>query len=557
MNRNIVHILFFIFSFQYIGYTQPVNESTVSIVAEIFYSFLKEKEHTKVDKINKHYYSGFLVYYTVVFDNNDWVVVANDKRADPILAFSESKNYSKNTPPGAECFLIEYNYYVYDIITGKKSETDYNFLWDDLLNDNLDQYKNTKDQIIVEPLIATKWGQSKSNDENDPNAYNYYAPAGTDRPNPYSNTPPTQCSHTLAGCPAVAVGQVLKYWEKPKCDVFEWINMPNILNTNNQNYIQCKKEIANLLRNIGDKTTDYYYYCDESGCTTSETLNALVNDFYYPDATLVARDEYSNNEWKEILIEELINNRPVLYRGSNPDRGGHIFICDGYKKVFLGKRFHFNFGWNGDGDGYYSFQNAHGFTAYQSAIINIQPFSCSSELVIYDSYSSLPFSFSDYYYYNPEGGYIYSSPEPITINANETVNYKAYHEIVLENFETEDGAEFIAEIIPCPVLCNFTDYKNSKTRNSCFSTNNDYIFDSNDKEIIIFPNPGENQFYLQKQANDTNGRIYVYDNFGRLLFEKQAKINLVSFDLSDYHSGIYLIKYTSDKYNHQQKIIKK
>ena len=44
--------------------------------------------------------------------------------------------------------------------------------------------------------------------------------------------------------------------------------MSNILNTNNPNYSLCKEEIANLLRNIGDKIVGYKYYCDYSGGPT-------------------------------------------------------------------------------------------------------------------------------------------------------------------------------------------------------------------------------------------------------------------------------------------------
>lgn len=40
----------------------------------------------------------------------------------------------------------------------------------------------------------------------------------------------------------------------------------------------------------------------------------------------------------------------MLYAGSG-DAGGHAFVCDGYDGNGL---FHFNWGWSGNGDGYYS-----------------------------------------------------------------------------------------------------------------------------------------------------------------------------------------------------------
>lgn len=547
MNKNVVNILIFVFFLQYLSYAQPINEKTVGIVAENFHSFLMEKEDVRVNIIKKNYYMNYLVYYTVVFDNNDWVIISNDKRASPILAFSVSKNYSEDIAPGAEIFLLEYKLYVYNISQGN-SNTNYMILWDDLINNNIYKYKYTKDMDFVEPLIKTKWGQSISNDGNDTNAYNYYAPSGQ-----YSNMPLNTCSHTLAGCPAVAVGQILKYWEKPNCNIFEWSNMSNILNTNNPNYSLCKEEIANLLRNIGDKIVGYKYYCDYSGGTDINIFNALVNNFYYTNAILVERKNYKNNEWKEILIQELLNNRPVLYMGYNYDYYGHIFICDGYKDVFLGKRFHFNFGWNGVSDGYYSFQNPEGYSYNQKAIINIYPKTCDNELTIFDFYSSS--LFISYLYYTPIAGYIYSSPESITIKSNESVHYRAYNEIVLENFETEEGADFVAEIVPCPVTCDFTNYKIYKSLIYPITKNEINNMPLNAHKITVYPNPCNDQFYLQ-QSDDEICKIQMFDARGQLILDKVFDTKIINIYLSEYPAGIYIIKYSSDKYNYQCKIIK-
>lgn len=541
--KKILMSIFILFTVY--GFSQSANDKEVKTVAINFYNYLTNEKiaFSEIKKQKNIFFKDIHSYSVIVFDNNDWVIISADKRADPILAYSRGKSYSDSIPSVVKEWLKRYDYYVYNIKNNIDSaRVNYAQLWSDLLKDDLAKYKSTKG-VVVSPLISTKWGQSESNDEIDPNAYNYYAPSGSG------------CSHTPAGCPAVAVGQVLKYWEKPECDVFNWSKMPNTLNTDNSNYTEQKKEIANLLRNIGDNFTGYSYDCDGTGCTTDETLYGLKTYLNYPSAEIVNENDYSRNEWKNLLCNELDNDRPILYRGV--DYGGHIFVCDGYGNLLLGKKFHFNFGWNGDYDGYYRFSNPIGYSKYQKAIINIYPKTCDNELTIFDFYSSLPFSLSDTYFYNPTAGYIYSSPESITIESNEEVHYKAYNEIVLENFETEEGAEFTAEIVPCSINCDFTNYKYLLFANKFSSKNPKEILNSNDNKINIYPNPGDDQFYLQKQVKDKIGKIEVFDAFGQLLFVKHANAKLIKINLSAYPGGFYFVRYTSDIYNYKQKIIKR
>ena len=51
-----------------------------------------------------------------------------------------------------------------------------------------------------------------------------------------------------------------------------------------------------------------------------------------------------DNNWDNILYEELSSNRPIIYTGGN-----HAWVIDGYQDG----AFHMNWGWDGDMDGYY------------------------------------------------------------------------------------------------------------------------------------------------------------------------------------------------------------
>jgi hypothetical protein len=529
-------------------FTQSVSNKEIETVAINFYALLTGTENAKIIKQDEHYFNNTHTYSTVVFLNNDWMIVSTDKQAEPILAYSESGNYNDSIAPGAMFWLSQYDSYVYDIKQKGAIDDEINYLtlWDELIRNDLDKYKKNKG-VVVAPLITTKWGQSTSNSGGDTDAYNFYTPSAPG------------CNHTLAGCPAVAVGQVLRYWKYPYCSLFDWSKMPNELNTNDPNYNQYKEEIANLLRNIGDKmnSNGSYYGCLSSGCATSITHDVLLDDFIFNSA-LIERINYKKNTWKNILCNNLNENRPVLYRGVNYS-GGHIFVCDGYKTVTIGEKFHFNYGWNGSSDGYYRINNPSGFSNDQKAIINIYPFDCNSTISIYQNYKYSVLSGLRNAFYNPEAGNIYSSPVPIIIEDGDNVHYKAYNEIVLENFETENGAEFVAEIIPCPTNCNFTNYKGSKLHYNISDITNKQNIDSlqTNNEISIYPNPSNGVFFIQSNLDDNNGVIRVYNPYGKLILEKNIIQNNNKIDLSDCSSGIYVAIYTSNKLHVQQKIIKK
>ena len=92
-------------------------------------------------------------------------------------------------------------------------------------------------------------------------------------------------------------------------------------------------------------------------------------------------DDYTNAQWSALLINELDNSRPILYSGRDED-GGHCFVCDGYSNS---GQFHFNWGWGGWCDGYYTIGNLHPasggtggnstytFNLVNMAIIGIEP----------------------------------------------------------------------------------------------------------------------------------------------------------------------------------------
>ena len=60
---------------------------------------------------------------------------------------------------------------------------------------------------------------------------------------------------------------------------------------------------------------------------------------------------HSTSEWEQMIYDNLKTVGPILYGGGSMLGGGHSFVLDGYDGNGM---FHFNWGWSGMSDGYFS-----------------------------------------------------------------------------------------------------------------------------------------------------------------------------------------------------------
>ncbi len=96
----------------------------------------------------------------------------------------------------------------------------------------------------------------------------------------------------------------------------------------------------------------------------SYIVPSRLNAFWrYNNAQHLEKSDYTQASWITLLKAEIDIDRPLYYSGFSSD-GGHAFVCDGYQ----GTDFHFNFGWSGYGNGYYSLGNVGGFYIAISAL---------------------------------------------------------------------------------------------------------------------------------------------------------------------------------------------
>ena len=100
------------------------------------------------------------------------------------------------------------------------------------------------------------------------------------------------------------------------------------------------------------------YTSDGSGTTTMYAGMALTQTFGYPQECIKFYDKdywgKSDDEWKQIIYDELALKCPILYAahpGDEDSEGGHAFVFSG---VDADGKVYVNWGWGGDQNGYFS-----------------------------------------------------------------------------------------------------------------------------------------------------------------------------------------------------------
>ena len=331
-------------------------------------------------------------YYVYENANGEgWVIVAANDVVTPVLAYSNTGSFrTDNMPKNISNWMSKYDHFIQKLeADGVVASEETKAQWTNLRKASAPQAKTA---AVVGPLIQTQWDQDAP--------YNNLCPG--------TGTWGKGSSKAATGCAATALAQVMKYWEwpvkgtgshsyqplDPNSDTgaqskrygvqsadfgnttYDWANMLNIYSGSTTS--AQKNAVATLMYHCGVAMEMMYGNYDDggSGAYTANygiwdseefpcSQNALVTYFGYPQEGLVSymRDGYIDKEsgykyydswtdaaWTAMVKAELDLKRPILYAGEG-DEGGHSFICDGYD---TSNKFHFNWGWSGDCDGYFT-----------------------------------------------------------------------------------------------------------------------------------------------------------------------------------------------------------
>jgi hypothetical protein len=396
-------ILLLFLSFNYLNAKQ-VNLDIALTSAKNFLTGI-ESESKKLADIQLSYTEqsqtskGVRKYFYVfnIGQNSGFIIVSADDVAWPILGYAtEGHADSVNIPWSVAKWLGGYRSDIQhalenDIIQSEACRLE----WERLLSQN-----NKKVNLragSVSPLITTKWNQSPY--------YNAQCPYDKDA-----------SQLTVVGCVATAMAQVIRYHEYPSQGTgFHSYNHSKYgsLAVNFANTTYNYSSMPTSISSANNAVATLSYHCGVSvdmnyGTAASGGSGAYVissksqsqhcaeyafEEYFGYKSSLSGEERinYTTSSWKTLLKTELDNSRPVLYAGFGSG-GGHAFVLDGYDNSDY---FHFNWGWGGAYDGYFSIDalnptgvgtggGSGGFNSGHQAIIGIEPPTGNSDPKKYD-----------------------------------------------------------------------------------------------------------------------------------------------------------------------------
>lgn len=321
---------------------------------------------------------GSLAYYVFPHDRGKgFTIVSGDDQLPEIVAYSDRGSYDvAHLPDGYKMFLELYSDMVDGLAQGQPSAVQ-----------TASQAQRRSQAKAARPVVAPLLGDRM---------WNQYAP--------FNNLCPKDgTKQTVTGCVATALAQVFAYWRFPealmadipaytthtkrlsvpaieKGEPYDWDRMLDIYEEGYYSQEEADA-VAKLMLHCGAALQMDY---TSSGSGANIFLAKLTKYFGYDAETMqeVERDNYSLEDWMNLLDAELQAKRPVMYSG-NSSTVGHQFVCDGSDGDGL---YHINWGWGGYQDGYFdisllnpdkggagSGSDADGYTNGCRAIIGLQP----------------------------------------------------------------------------------------------------------------------------------------------------------------------------------------
>ena len=382
----------------------------VNLAEEVALNYLVITSKTTSDVTltlaHTEYVNNTPVHYVFNIDNSGHIIIAADDRVSPIRAYVPNGTYIINSDnPGVAWFIDKQKGFFVDSVINGLTTRKLNG-WDfysDRNNQNL-----SISLAVVGPLLSSGWGQG-----------------GNHNDVVESNTG----SNVLVGCVAVAMGQIMNYYQHPyqgegnttvtssctagsitcdcSCSVpayypltndhsstqHDWSNIgTGTCNSSNPTASVSQAAsgdgTAQLLYELG--VSVYMNYSTTfSGACTPDAEDALENHWGFDnDLDEDNRSTWVGN-WESAIISDLDNSNPVYLDGSSAALGGHAWVCDGYDDGPSTTLFHMNWGWNcSTQDGWYSISGNNPSTQFPTSEGRIKEIFPGTDLIAMSGYTS-------------------------------------------------------------------------------------------------------------------------------------------------------------------------
>ena len=348
----------------------PVSETAARGIAE---KFMQEKgmgaiSTTRPAKAPRHGTAAQsdAAYYVFNGQDKGFVIVSGDDRTLAVLGYSDIGHFdANNVPPAMQGWLDLYAEELALLDAGKVTV------------DAAPRKENTAG--AERPLLRSKWGQNAP--------FNFECPVIDDK-------------YCVTGCTATAMAQIMYYHKWPAASTaipgytkneatydaleatdFDWDSMQDYYDRSETETTEpANAAVARLMRYCG-QAVEMNYGTSSSGANAYSEVFAEYFS-YSRAARKLYRLDYTYDQWTSYILAELAARRPILYVGRKHS-GGHAFVLDGYDGNGY---FHFNWGWYGSSDGYFTLSSLNpkgggtgsiagdnGYTYSQEILIGLEP----------------------------------------------------------------------------------------------------------------------------------------------------------------------------------------
>lgn len=517
--------------------------------------------------------------YSVNLPNGGWALVSNERQYKTVIGYGFDGPFDTDPTimPPALNDLLNHHMNMIDSLRQDGADTFYSRRA--AINSRVSRSSayTPGDSLLVKNGEYLYWEQSE----------NYYNCTTLDGSDPccmrvYNKFCPTNvnkgCGHALAGCGAVAMGQLMNYWGWPDqaeipdtiknlflclCGVpssskhthyYDWEHMPARITYYTDLYEA--DNIAKLLRDCGYAAQTYY--TDDGSAAMMEKIDVAMRETFHYHATFVV--ERPSVDVASIIKTDIDALRPVMSQAwqweAGDDPSIHTFLIDGYKNNDM---FHINWGW-----GYTNYVcwydlGFDGYTGFRNFLTEIYP-DCNQLPETIMCPDTTLFSGENMSLYSAGEIFVGGHNQYTLVNDGAFLIAKAGERIVLEhNFHSKPGSYVHLSINnPCEVSGAYR--LHSQDQNIGNNTDEidkhlylpstiSYSIEHND--YTISPNPVNSVLHFQ--TTEDRVKIKIYDLNGQVVLLTTD----VDIDVSALPQGMYILRAeTTDGNVHQVKFIK-
>lgn len=558
-----------------VGYAQPVSIEKATRIGVDFYNdwsagnvgtpALRARAANAIVQTKIWKQKNRNCMYVINLPDSGWVLVSGDERTMPILAMSSNGTFpeEEEMPPAMFALLEDYAdeiMFIQDSVSNAIVHPDWQLLENNTVliqSRNIDNGNGSNLYTPGTGLLNRPYRGEVSWNQQGHNGYDW---------DYVLNKPIYNCNYTYnkfcpkwyladgqcgtyVGCTAVAMAQIMWYWQWPhtgyihsgidtngngigavELHLYDWDKMPTELT--DATPMEEVDMVAGFLRDCG-YAVEMKYGEDGSASTQLKAKAALINTFSYSnDIEYKIRMVTAN--WDRKIRDEINAGRPVLYRGQR-NNNGHEFVIDGYDAVYPDK-FHVNWGYGGNYNVYCTFadlgfENSNGETIkydnFQTALFGIQPApACGSASV--------------------NGGNNYRvgvagevSVSNLTVPSGQTAVYYSGTSVrLLPGFHASAGSHTHVAIqnFPCsgiaPLSARSADHEDDlEQKTDLLSLERPSVSET----LVVYPNPTGGNLTVESSKLINQLELYGLDG------EKQMESQGTTIDLHPLQVGMYIL----------------